>query len=293
MKKAFLVLMAMAMILGGLGQSAEREKDLKVYISVDLEGVCGVIHGEDVRRNGKDYGLFRKLMTLETNAAIEGALEADATYILVNDAHGGGRNILPDLLNPKADLIRGWSERPLDMMEGIDETFNAAIFIGYHARANTPDAVLDHTMTGALYEVTLNGKPMPEAGINAFTAGNFGVPVVMVSGDEAICRQCRELFGEIVTASVKQGIGKAARMLHPQRAQELIKKRTKEALSQLKEFKPFKLDSPYTIEVTYKDEVRAHKASWIPGAKRTGDTSVSFTSDNWRQVMSFFLIATT
>lgn len=281
------------MIPGTYGHAAEQKKDLKVFISVDMEGVCGVIHWEDVSRSGKDYGLFRKLMTMETNAAVEGALEVGATYILVKDSHGSGRNILPDLLHHEADLIRDWSRGPLGMMEGIDETFDAVIFIGYHARANTPDAVLDHTMTGTIYYVTLNGKPMPEAGLNAFIAGNFGVPMVMVAGDMAICRQCRELFSEVVTAPVKEGIGNAARMLHPKKALELIKNRTREALVRLDEFKAFKLNPPYTIEITYKDEERAEKASWIPGAKRAGNTSVSFTSDDWMEILRFFLVAST
>jgi len=293
MKKSLWVLISLVLILGVCGHAAEQKKGLKVFISVDMEGVCGIIHWEDVSRSGKDYGLFRKLMTMETNAAIAGALEAGATYVLVRDSHGSGRNILPDLLHTEAVLIRDWSGGPLDMMEGINETFDAVIFIGYHARANTPDAVLDHTMTGTIYDVTLNGKPMPEAGINAFIAGNFGVPVVMVAGDVAICRQSQELFSKIVTAAVKEGVGNAASMPHPQKAQELIKKRTREALTRLKEFKPFKLDPPYTIKVTYKNEERAEKASWIPGAKRSGNTSVSFTSDDWMEILKFFLFAST
>jgi D-amino peptidase len=289
MKKTLMILLALVLSLGTFISATAQKKDMKVFISVDMEGVSGVIHGEDVSRSGKDYGLFRKLMTMETNATIEGALEMGATYVLVRDAHGSGRNILPDLLHSEADLIRDWSSGPLEMMEGIDENFDAVILIGYHARANTPDAVLDHTMTGAFYNVTLNGKPMPEAGINAFIAGNFGVPVVMVAGDEAICRQCLELFGKVVTAPVKQGVGNAARMLHPQKAQELIKKKTKEALANLKEYKPFRLTPPYTIEITYKNEERAEKASWIPGAKRSGNNSASFTSDDWMEILRFFL----
>jgi len=247
-KKKLWVLVFLGLILSLYGYPADSKKDLKVFISVDMEGICGVIHWEDVSRNGLDYSLFRKLMTLETNAAVEGALEAGAAYVLVRDAHGSGRNILPDLLHPAAELLRDWSGGPLDMMEGIDKTFDAVIFIGYHARANTPNAVLDHTMTGSIYSVTLNGKPMPEAGINAFIAGNFEVPVVMVAGDAAICQQSKELFGKVVTVPVKEGIGNAARMLHPQKAQELIKEKAREALLRLNEFKPFKLKPPYTIE---------------------------------------------
>ena len=264
---------------------------LKVFISVDMEGVAGVIHWEDVSRDGKDYGLFRKLMTDETNAAIEGALAAGATAILVRDSHGSARNILPDLLRPEAELIRDWGYTPLSMMEGIDETFDAVIFIGYHARANTPNATLDHTMSGVLYDVVLNGKKMPEAGINAFIAGNFGVPVVLVAGDQAICDQAKELFGDVETVAVKQGMGNAARMLPPEKAQELIRTKTKEALERVGDFEPFTLSPPYTMDVTFKDEWRAANTCWIPGAERKDNTTVTFTSENWMDVLRFFKFA--
>jgi D-amino peptidase len=230
-------------------------------------------------------------MTQETNAAIEGALEAGATEILVRDSHGSARNILPDLLHHEAVLLRDWAGSPLSMMEGIDETFDAVIFIGYHARANTPNAVLDHTMTGAIYDVVLNGKKMPEAGINAFIAGNFGVPIALIAGDLAVCKQAKELFGNVETVAVKEGVGNAAKMLHPKKAQDLIRKKTTEALKRLKDFKPFKLDPPYKMEVTYKAEERAENASWIPGAKRSGNTSVSFTSNDFMEVLKFFMFA--
>ncbi|MBE0461660.1 MAG: M55 family metallopeptidase [Candidatus Aminicenantes bacterium] len=291
MKKNIFILAILILCLGFYGYAEKAPKELKVFISVDMEGICGVIHWEEVSRNGKDYDLFRKLMTLETNAAIEGALEAGATEILVRDSHGSGRNILPELLHPAAQLIRDWSGGPLSMMEGIDSSYHAAIFIGYHAQANTPNAVLDHTMTGTIYDVTLNGKKMPETGINAFIAGNFNVPVILVAGDKAICSQAQELLGQVETVAVKEGIGNAAKMLHPEKALALIKEKTTAALKRIKDFKPFKLTPPYTIEVTFKDEERAENASWIPGAKRTGPTSVSFTSSDFMEVLRFFKFA--
>ncbi|MEE9500683.1 MAG: M55 family metallopeptidase [Candidatus Aminicenantaceae bacterium] len=289
MKKKICILFVLILSFALFGYA---QKGLKVFISVDMEGVCGVVHWEDVSRSGKDYGLFRRLMTEETNAAIEGALAAGATEILVRDSHGSARNILPDLLHPKADLLRDWANSPLSMMEGIDETFDAVIFIGYHARANTPDATLDHTMSSsAVYEVTLNGKKMPEAGINAFIAGNFGVPVALVAGDKAICQQVTELFGEVETVAVKEGIGNAAKMLHPKKAQELIKKKTTDALKRVSDFKPFTFTPPYTLDITFRDERRAEIASWLPGAKRKTSTTVSYTSNDWMDVLRFFMFA--
>ncbi len=266
---------------------ARAEKGLKVFISVDMEGVGGVIHWEDVSRNGKDYSLFRRLMTDETNAAIEGALEAGATEILVRDSHGSARNILPDQLHPEAILLRDWSGGLLSMMEGIDETYDAVIFVGYHAREGTPDAVLKHTMTGTI-DVFINGKNMPEAGINGAIAGYFNVPVVMAAGDLAFVKQAQELFPGVECAAVKEGIGKAAKMLHPTKAQEMIKRKTKKALTNLKKFKPFKLTTPITMEIRYKDENDAAKGSWFPGAKRTGERTVAYNHKDLMEVLKFF-----
>lgn len=291
MRKKVFVLCILVLLLCFFVRAEKAQKGLKVFISADMEGIGGVIHWDDVSRQGKDYALFRRLMTQETNAAIEGALEAGATEILVRDSHGSARNILPDVLGPEAVLLRDWSGGPLSMMEGIDETFDAVVFIGYHARAGTPNAVLKHTMTGTIYDVVLNGKKMPEAGINGAIAGYFGVPVVFIAGDLAVCKQAKELFGDIETAAVKEGIGKAAKMLHPLKAQELIKKKTTLALKRLKDFKPFRLKPPFKMEVTFKDEERAENASWIPGAKRTGNTSVSFTSNDFMEVLKFFKFA--
>ncbi len=291
MRKRIFVLCVVVLLLCFFVRAGEAQKGLKVFISVDMEGISGVIHWDDVSRRGDDYSLFRKLMTQETNAAIEGALEAGATEILVRDSHGSGRNILPDLLRQEAELLRDWSGGPLDMMEGIDKTFDAVIFIGYHARAGTPDAVLKHTMTGKFFDVILNGKKMPEAGINGAIAGHFGVPVVMIAGDLAICKQAKELFGNIENVAVKEGIEDASKILHRLNAQEVIKKKTIEALKRLKDFKPIKRKPSFKMEVTFKAEERAHNASWIPGAKRTGDMSVSFTSNDLMEVLKFFKFA--
>lgn len=269
-------------------QAMNDQGNLKVFISVDMEGISGVIHWEDVSRNGKDYNLFRKLMTEEANAAVEGAIAAGATEIIVRDSHGSARNILPDSLHPEAILLRDWSGGPLEMMEGIDDTFDAVIFIGYHAREGTPDAVLKHTMTGEI-DVLINGKKMPEAGINGAIAGFFGVPVIMVAGDTAVVKQCKDIFGEIEGVAVKEGIGKAAKMMHPTKAQQMIKQKATEALTNLKKYNPLKIQSPVTMEILFKDEENAERASWFPGAKRTGERSVSYSHDDLMEILKFFM----
>ncbi len=283
-----LYVLVICWILTFPSQAMENQETLKVFISVDMEGVSGVIHWEDVSRNGKDYNLFRRLMTEEANAAVEGAISAGATEILVRDSHGSARNILPDLLHPEAILLRDWSGGPLDMMEGIDDTFDAVIFIGYHAREGTSDAVLKHTMTGKI-NVFINGKDMPEAGINGAIAGYFGVPVVMVAGDSAVVKQCKDIFGEIEGVAVKEGIGKAAKMMHPTKAQQMIKQKTTEALENLKKFAPLKIQSPVTMEIRYKDEEDAERASWFPGANRTGERFVSYSHKDLMEVLKFFM----
>jgi D-amino peptidase len=288
MKVKVLYVLLICCILTFPSQALESQDGLKVFISVDMEGVSGVINWEDVSRSGKDYNLFRRLMTEEANAAVEGAIAAGAKEILVRDSHGSARNILPDLLHPEAILLRDWSGGPLDMMEGVDDTFDAVIFIGYHAREGTPNAVLKHTMTGKI-DVIINGKNMPEAGINGAIAGYYGIPVVMVAGDSAVVKQCKDIFGEIEGVAVKEGIGKAAKMFHPTKAQQMIKQKTTEALTNLYKYKPLKLQSPVTMEVRYKDEEDAERASWFPGVKRTGERSVSYSHPDFIEVLKFFM----
>ena len=160
MKKILSILVLTGII--NLAAFNQQSQVKKVFISVDMEGVAGVVHWEEVSRNGKDYDYFRELMTDETNAAIEASLEMGAEEILVRDSHGSARNIIPTLLHEKAMLLRDWSGEYKSMMEGIDETFDAVIFIGYHAKAGTPDSPLAHTMNGNVKDISINGISMPE-----------------------------------------------------------------------------------------------------------------------------------
>ena len=289
-RKGLIFIVVLGVVLFAAIPSSSQQKKLKVFISVDMEGVCGVINWEDVSRSGKDYGLFRKLMTLETNAAIRGAQAAGATEIVVRDSHGSARNILPDLLPKGVKLIRDWSGGPLGMMEGIDKSFDAVIFVGYHARAGTTDAVLEHTYTGAVFDLKLNGKLMPEAGLNGAIAGYFGVPVVMIAGDDKISKQAKELFGDVECAVVKEGIGNAAKMLHPEEACSLIEKTATKALQRLGDFKPYRFSPPYTMEVTFKDEGMAYRASLFPGARRIDVRTVSYTHNDLIEVLKFWTL---
>jgi len=267
---------------------AKAQKKLKVYISVDMEGVTDVIHWNETN-TGDDYQYYRTLMTKEANAAVEAAIECGAVEVFVRDAHSSARNIIPDMLNKKAKLIREWSGGPYSMMEGIDNTFDAVIFIGYHAKAMTQNAALKHTMSGAILDLKVNNISIPEAGWNGLIAGYCDVPVVFISGDKAVCEQSKSIFGEIVTLAVKEGFGDASLNLHPEVSRDLIKAGVKEALKNIKKFKPLKLDPPYTIQIDFKQESLASKLSYYPGAERAGEYGVKYTSTDFYEIMRFFM----
>ncbi len=265
------------------------EGNLKVFISVDMEGITGTAVSDDCSQAGRDYEYFRKIMTLETNAAIEGALAAGATEIWVRDSHATARNILPDLLHKKARLLRNWSGGPKIMMEGIDESFDAAIFIGYHAKAGTPDAIMEHTSSGSVMDMSINGISLPEAGYNALIAGHCNVPVVFVAGEKALCNQVKGLFGTVETVAVKEGLGAAALSLHPEVSKEKIRSGVEKSLKTLHKYKPFRLKPPYTLVLKLKDERMVYNGSFYPGAKRTGSWELTFQSDSIMEIIKAFV----
>lgn len=258
-------------------------RDLKVFISADMEGIAGVISGRECSSSGRDYNYFREIMTLETNAAIEGALKAGASEIVVRDGHGAKTNILPDLLHKKAKLLRGVTTRPENMMLGIDETFDAVLFIGYHAKAGTKEGVLAHTSSGNVIDLSINGVSLPEAGYNALIAGLHDVPVVFIAGDNWICQQAKELFGEIVTVETKLGMRTAELGLHPEVVKEKIRTEVSAALRDLSRFKPYKMKPPYTMVLKVKKERKPY-----PGAEKTGAGEFTYTSSDFLEVMDAF-----
>ncbi len=280
----FIALVALLFFpLTALGQ-----EELKVFISVDMEGIAGVVTSAECSSSGPDYGYFRRIMSHEANAAVLGAFDAGATEVVVRDSHGSARNILPELLDPRARLIRDWSGGPMGMMEGIDDSFDAAVFIGYHARAGTPDAIIDHTSSGNVVDFAINGRSLPESGYNALIAGSYGVPVVFVGGDQAIVDQVEELFGQVGTFATKQGIGAASLGLHPEAAQKGIRAGVAEAVRNRDRYRPFTMAKPYTLVLKLKSEASVYNGSFFPGARRTGDWELTFTSDDIIQVMYAF-----
>jgi D-amino peptidase len=260
---------------------------MRVYISVDMEGVAGVVHEDQTDpvdpRHAGEYNRFRRLMTAEANAAIEGALAAGAERVLVNDSHWLMMNLLAEELHPAAELLSG-GPKARSMVEGIELGFDAALFVGYHARAGVAHAVIDHTYTSRVHEARLNGRPVGELAINAALAGTFDVPVALVSGDQALAAEARELLGPAVeTVIVKHAVGRfAARSVSPAAACRLIREGTTAALG--RPHAPFRLAAPVRLEVDFALTQMADMAELAPGSVRTGGRTVSFTHDDYREV---------
>jgi D-amino peptidase len=267
----------------GLPAGQRNAPKLKVYISADMEGITGVVASEQCTPGNPEYAAARKWMAEDVNAAVEGAFRAGASEVVVNDSHGSMRNIDPGDLNPRAVLISG-SPKPLSMMQGIDDSYNAVVFIGYHAQAGTQDAVLDHTISGSrVQNVKVNGIELPELGLNAAIAGAYGVPVVFISGDVAVCKQAKTILGnDIVTAPVKDGIGRyAARLVPFDEARRAIRDRVADAVKKADRFKPFKLAAPCRFELQYYLSSQADMAMLVPGVTRVNARTVGFQSDEY------------
>lgn len=277
-----LTLLALADPLSG------QERGPKIFISADMEGVTGVVTGEQLGPSGFEYGRFREFMTDEVNAAIEGALAAGATEIVVADSHGNGQNVLIERLPQDVTVIRSWP-RPLMMMEGIDSSFDGAVFIGYHSGTTNPEGVRAHTMSSAnLADVRLNGVSVPEGGINAAIAGHFGVPVIMISGDDAVVEQVRGLVGDIEAATVKWAISfHSARTLTPQAGRELIGQRVEAAVRRIDDFEPYLLETPITLDVTFKNYRPSQVLAYLPNVERTDAHSIRFVGQDMVEVSRF------
>jgi D-amino peptidase len=260
---------------------------MRVYISVDMEGIAGVVHEDQTDptepRFSGEYNRFRRLMTNEANAAIAGALEAGAKAVVVNDSHWLMRNLLAEELNPKAELMSGGPKR-LSMVEGIDEGFDAAMFVGYHAMAGTTDATIDHTYTSRVYQARVNGRPVGELALNAAMAGVYQVPLALVSGDQALAAEAKDLLGAgVETVIVKQAVGRfAARSVAPAVACEKIRAAAATALR--RSHTPFTFGTPIRLEVDFIVSQMADMAELVPGSSRTGGRTVSYAAGDYRDV---------
>lgn len=265
---------------------SKSEEATRIFISADMEGICGVVGSDQTATAGAGYEGARKLMTLEVNAAIKGAFAGGAAEVVVNDAHGRMCNIIPDELDKRAFLISG-SPKKLGMMEGIDGLFWGAFFIGYHARAGGT-GLLEHTYYGRVVSnLKLNGQDSGELALNAAVAGHFGVPVLLVTGDSAVAAEASALLPGVRTVVVKEPLGRyAAKGIHPEQARELVAEAATRALEPAGRPHPFRPKTPTLIELEFRDSGMADMAEAIPGSRRTGARCASFVAGNPAEAMA-------
>lgn len=264
---------------------------MRIYISVDMEGITGVAVGKQVTPGEKDYERFRKLMTQDANAAVEGALAGGATDVVVSDGHGPMTNILLEELHPAARLISG-SNRILGQLEGIDRGFDGAFFVGYHQREGGGDGILNHTLIGKIvYEVRLNSEPADEARLNAALAGAFNVPVALVTGDSVVCAEAERTLPGVLTAPVKEPQDRfVALSLSPQRSHALITERAQQAVEAVKTgtVQPYRVQMPVTLEIDFKRTSPAHMAALFPGVERRGPRTIAVTDTDYVRAFKLF-----
>ena len=265
-----------------------QNRPLKIYISADMEGVVGAVTGEQLGPQGFEYARFREFMTQEVNAAIEAAFAAGATEIVVSDSHGNGQNLLIEKLPKNILLVRAWP-RPLMMMQGIDETFAGAIFLGYHTATTNSQGVRAHTISSArLADVRLKGVSVSEAGLNAAIAGHFNVPVIMISGDDAVVKETQALLGDVEGAVVKWASGfHSAKTMMPDAAYQLIREKVKKAIGRINDFKPYKLAPPIQLDVRFKNYRPSEVLSYLSIVERTDAHSIRFTGKDMIEVSKF------
>jgi D-amino peptidase len=242
---------------------------MKIFLSTDMEGTAGVVDWQQCVGDGREAEAGRKLLLAEVNAAIEGAIAGGATQIVVNDSHSTMRNLPADQLAGQASYLSG-SHKPLYMMQGLDDSFEAVLFISYHGSIGAP-AGLSHTYnTRAVMEARIDGAVTGEAGINALVAAHYGVPVVLVTGDRCACEEAAVLIPGIHQAVVKEHVSRlAAHSMHPERARELIRERARAAVAAAVTATPPPLD-PGVLELSVRTTDIAEAASWVRGVDQTG-----------------------
>ncbi|MCA1788315.1 MAG: M55 family metallopeptidase [Thioalkalivibrio sp.] len=259
---------------------------MKVYISVDMEGVSGVVHPEHTGWNGRRHHEARMLLTGELNAAVDGALAAGASEVLVCDSHSNGRNVILEDLHPEATLLWGRQNRTLGQVHGIDEGFDALVMVGFHARAST-HGVLNHTInSGVVHSMKLNGLAQGEVDLNAAMAGTFGVPVALVSGDDQVVAQTLERYPNVETVVTHRWVGTyASRAIAPVKSRERIHDGVQRALGRLGDMQPFVVEPPYTLEIGFKDTAMLESVTLIPGVDAVDPTTARYTHDELPTVM--------
>jgi D-amino peptidase len=268
---------------------------VKVYISADMEGITGVASADQLGPGGFEYQQAREWMTGEVLAAIQGARAAGATEFVISDSHGNGESLLIDKFptDIPITIVRSFP-RPLGMMEGIDSSFAAVMFVGYHAATTSTTGVRAHTISSALLtRIALNDVPQSEAGLNAAIAAQYGVPVVMITGDDQIVAETKQRLGNIEGVIVKRAVGfHSAATLTPEAGQRLIRERAKVALERRAEMRPYTVTAPINVDVSMKNYRPIELLTYLPNVKRVDSHTVRFVGKNMVEVSKFLEFVT-
>ena len=284
-----LIRLAVAALVG-TSASLGAQRPLKVYISADMEGITGVASADQLGPASFEYAQARQWMTADVLAAIQGAREAGATEFVISDSHGNGQSLLIDRFpnDIPITVVRSFP-RPLGMMEGLDSTFAAAIFIGYHASTSSLTGVRAHTISSALLtRIAINGTSMSEAGINAAIAAQFGVPVVMISGDDQIVAETKQRLGPIEGAAVKRAIGfHSAATMTPEAGQALIRQHAKTAIARRSEMRPHAMTKPLTLEVSFKSYRPVELLGYLSNVQRIDSHTIRYMAKDMVDVSKF------
>jgi len=271
----------LALAVGGLATSgvSGQDRPVKIFISVDMEGIGGIGTSKMTNGTGKDYATGRELMTEEVNTVAEAIFERGPAEILVNDAHGDMQNLLHTRLDPRVTYIQG-NIKPLGMVQGLDASFDGAIFLGYHARAGTEGGFLAHTGSGSVKGLWLNGVEVGEGGLNAYFAGSHGVPILVAAGDETFANQFDALV-QTRTVATKEAIGyQVARLPHPEVVRGRLREATHQALADLASATPLQVSNPINIRMRFASTTRVDILQAIPGMSRVDGTSVEYEANN-------------
>src|SRR5213080_3558553 len=263
-------------------------KKLKIYISVDMEGVAGVVTADQLGPGGFEHERFRHFMTNETLAAVKAAKESGTTEIVVSDSHGNGESLLIDEFPKSVRIVRSWP-RHGGMMAGLDSSFDAAVFIGYHASTTNMRGVRAHTFSSAhLTRVALNGNAVTEGEFNAAFAGALGVPVIFASGDDAAMEELKSRLGNIETAETKKNLSfHSAETLTPEASCERIGAGVKGALARLHDFKPYAIKTPVTLEISFKNYMPAQMLGYLRSVERVDSHTIRFLGKDMAEVSDF------
>jgi len=261
---------------------------LKVYISVDMEGIAGVVTGDQLSPGGFEYERFRKFMTDEAIAAVKGAKAAGATEVVVADSHGNGESLLIEAFPAYVQIVRSWP-RHGSMMAGLDGSFAAAVFVGYHASTTNSEGVRAHTFSSARFtRVALNGTPVTEAEFNAAYAGALGVPIVFISGDDSAIAEVSGRLGNLESVITKRSLGfHSAQTLTPAVADERIYQGVLKAVAHRDQRKPYVLAPPITLDISFKHYQPAEILSYLRTVTRTDSHSIRFVGRDMKEVSDF------